>query len=836
MVVGENYLDNYRVLYTTDHSVNVVLRQQCEIIHGDGSTGIYAFAGSRDTLESIIFPEGSMLKTIGFSAFEGCIKLSSINFTNCQFLTYIGEKAFTNCRILTEVILPPSLSELSGLIFQSCPFSALSVPNSVKHFRGYCLAWCGHLHTLNIEPESQLVSIDSVALIGTALTNIFIPKYVSSIAENAFSGNINIIVDPDSQYLSTSDGILYNKDKSEFILRFKDNMTSFTIPENITTIPYNFFCGSSITSITFNSKLRTIGLRGFYGSHLVNLTIPDTIKTIVGGAFSNCKYLTNVIIGRGISSLPPGCFYGTNISNITLPDNIISLREEAFAKCPNLKTIRIPKSVKNIGGNCFDQDVNLEFEEGAQFSFDSQKLLYDANKTKVFSRFSSLESYDIPSTVKSFSESIFSGLGKLKAINFPSNSSLLSVAYALFDGCNRLEEFICPKSVTHIGVYAFRFCYSLKRFQFPDNLNIADIASFQGCTSLVELRFKNISKTFRLSFAGATSVERIIFEGSAPTMLGQSSFEGCTKLKTVEFKNITCIGQYCFYGCTSLESLVIPDTITTMEPSAFSKLSIENITFLGEPPLTVIKPNTFSGATKLINLILPSSIKEIQDKAFQWTNFSTFTVPHDTHTISNYTLQNCINLKTFIIEDDCSLQTIGFAVFEGCKSLETIICNNSAYFTVENHALFNKNKTVLVVFPPASSCKFFSILTTIREIAAGAFLECKNLMNILIPDDSVQYIRRYAFSGCISLTHINIPLSVIEVETNAFADCIKLTCGVDVENKTESFINNLYENCYLNKNAILECHFITCKKPENRIYFSPLAVIAICASTSLGLF
>ncbi|EAY22008.1 hypothetical protein TVAG_456430 [Trichomonas vaginalis G3] len=135
--------------------------------------------------------------------------------------------------------------------------------------------------------------------------------------------------------------------------------------------------------------------------------------------------------------------------------------------------------------------------------------------------------------------------------------------------------------------------------------------------------------------------------------------------------------------------------------------------------MTVINTDTFSNAYKLRNLILPPTIQAINSNAFQWTNIETFTVPRDTHTISEYGLHNCVNLSTFIIDSNSSLMNIKFAAFSGCKSLATIICNDSMYFTVENFALFNKNKTVLVVFPPGCPCKFFSVPITIREIEAG---------------------------------------------------------------------------------------------------------------------
>ena len=105
-----------------------------------------------------------MLKTIGEHAFDSCSNLSSINFTNCEFLTEIQGGAFQNCRQLREVILPKNLTELAGGVLQSSGITYLNIPNSVTRIGAYCCTWCDQLRTLNIEPGSHLVSIGTVAL------------------------------------------------------------------------------------------------------------------------------------------------------------------------------------------------------------------------------------------------------------------------------------------------------------------------------------------------------------------------------------------------------------------------------------------------------------------------------------------------------------------------------------------------------------------------------------------------------------------------------------------------------------------------------------------------
>ena len=149
-----------------------------------------------------------MLKTIGELAFNGCSKLSSINFTNCEFLTEIKGYAFNGCKQLTEIIHPKNLNELAGRVLQGTGITYLNIPNSVTRIGHYCCAYCGQLRTVNIEPESQLVYIGNVAFEGARISKIFIPKLVSSVEIRSLMPIGEIVVDPENQHFTSDDGIL----------------------------------------------------------------------------------------------------------------------------------------------------------------------------------------------------------------------------------------------------------------------------------------------------------------------------------------------------------------------------------------------------------------------------------------------------------------------------------------------------------------------------------------------------------------------------------------------------------------------------------------------------
>jgi hypothetical protein len=75
---------------------------------------------------------------------------------------------------------------------------------------------------------------------------------------------------------------------------------------------------------------------------------------------------------------------------------------------------------------------------------------------------------------------------------------------------------------------------------------------------------------------------------------------------------------------------------------------------------------------------------------------------------------------------------VGYAAFEGCKSLTSI-----------------------------------TIPESVIEIGANAFSDCKELTSINIPD-GVTNIGAFAFSGCSSLCYINIPINVSCIGVAAF--------------------------------------------------------------------
>jgi hypothetical protein len=102
----------------------------------------------------------------------------------------------------------------------------------------------------------------------------------------------------------------------------------------------------------------------------------------------------------------------------------------------------------------------------------------------------------------------------------------------------------------------------------------------------------------------------------------------------------------------------------------------------------------------------------------------------------------------------------------GLKSI-TVAADNARYSS-ENGILFNKNKTILIMYPPYKQQDAYTIPNSVTDIGEMAFYHCENLTSVTIPN-SVTNIGESAFHRCKNLTSVTIPDSVKSIGMAAFA-------------------------------------------------------------------
>ena len=96
-------------------------------------------------------------------------------------------------------------------------------------------------------------------------------------------------------------------------------------------------------------------------------------------------------------------------------------------------------------------------------------------------------------------------------------------------------------------------------------------------------------------------------------------------------------------------------------------------------------------------------------------------------------------------------------------------------------------------FSGCSSLTSINIPNSVKAIESGAFYECSNLISVTI-GNSVTNIGHMSFSSCSSLSSINIPNSVKTIESYAFSGCSNLISITIPENLT-IIQEGLFKSC-----------------------------------------
>ena len=215
-------------------------------------------------------------------------------------VTYIGDHAFYNCRRVENIQFPHALSGMGSNIVEGTKWyndrsgSVVSVANFLYAYK---------------------VKNDDVVVIGNGLTgvarnfgtsirsngagpeSIQISRSVSVIQDGAFSYNPDlnqIFVDKGNPYFKAIKNILYTKNGRELVCCPGGlNLTSFTVPDTVTAIrPYAFAGCSSLTEIKIGKNVTSISLTSFEDTSL---------QTIIGFVGS---YAQTFALENGYSFVP----------------------------------------------------------------------------------------------------------------------------------------------------------------------------------------------------------------------------------------------------------------------------------------------------------------------------------------------------------------------------------------------------------------------------------------------------------------------------------------------------------------------------------------------------
>lgn len=739
------------------------------------------------------------VKTIGKSAFEGCSKLTTLNFgqdlmtvddrafyncTNVTKLTFpdaittIGDEAFYNCSSITEVTVGSKLQSIGASAFQKCgSFTAILLPDNFTTMGASAFEGCKKLTVAKL--GNSLRAVPARAFKNCiALSEMTVPATSVSMGDQAFYNDSVLAV------ITMNDGL---KTIGNEVFWNNSGIRTFTIPGTVTSIGSNSFYGCTNTSVlrfkdgegtltidsyyTRSKKIDDMTSRGSYTNRCNDYFYDCPIKTLYLGRDLKYDYADNASVydyvdgyWKEMSRASAPFVNSTTLQKVTIGSKVTFLYNHLFHNCDKVTTIDIPASIANIYGNAFDDCSSL-----------TATTFHDAT------------------------------------------DHTLALGDYAFRNCAALPEVTFPQQLVSIGNYTYAQCPLLKTLSFPAMLGSIGNYAFAECIGLTQLTFEDSGQSVKLGYgarsnSGTSYLDNIPLFGNtnltylyigrdinytADERYGYSPFYNQPFLTDVRFsqsgtvtyckdyllykvnncktltlpENLTSIGNGTFRGMTALESIVIPNAVTEMGTYAFADdTSLKSAKLSTSCPW--LKEGLFSECNALQSITIPSVVTKMDGKIFtNCKSLTSITFEDGTDLIE---MGYGASEKDFGLFRDCPLETLNLGRW---LSYNTEVASRSPFYSISTLKNLKIGTNVKVIDKYMFSyCKGLEEVTlpdNITSVNLWGFRGCSSLKSVRL-SEKLSQVGDYGFSECTSLDNVTFPASMTSVASNSFSDCTAL--------------------------------------------------------------
>ncbi|XFA99121.1 leucine-rich repeat protein [Candidatus Izemoplasma sp. B36] len=655
---------------------------------------------------------------------------------NEKYVTSIASLAFFNETYLVYLKIPSTINNISeDAILGNHELSTIEV----DEFNQYYTTYTGGLFTKDkselllcpskLNTTFFIVPVETTTIHADAFMNnntlleIDIRGNLESIGHSQFIGCSNlhtITVSENSQYYSSIDGVLYNKNQTELIRypqsRLAEN-DEYVIPEGVTEIDEFAFSETYyVYDITFPSTLTHIKDRAFINSNISELYTPDSLISIGEFSFANCAWLHTISLSSSVEELGLGAFSNSlSLFDIQLDsqNNSFSLNDDILYSKDMTKLILVPYYKKMV-------DFVVPYGVTDICSFSIQNYYID----RII----------LPDTVTTIHSSAIYRNPDLKEIIL-SDSVIFIDTYAIVSN-ESLTKIEIPTTVTSIMANAFYNCPLLILYVEDESLSEYWDIDWNSSSNLVAWG-ATLTERFIVYFESfdGTSINPIVLEeGQAITSPDNVYKFGC--MFSGWYTEPEYINEYVFSSIPE-HDLVLYAKWVDLQPEEtdfefdyndefqFYILS----SYIGTDTEITI-PNTYNGMPVLV----------IGSYAFMSNNdIEVVNISKSISYIAPGAFGNAVNLREVNFEADSQLMYMENSVFSGCLNLKKFIMPSSVLYIGE------------YIFKDCIQLKYIELSENIEYIGNHAFKNCSQLKNIILPD-SLLFIDSYVFDECPELT------------------------------------------------------------------------------------
>ena len=485
-----------------------------------------------------------------------------------------------------------------------------------------------------------------------------------------------------------------------------------------------------------------IVLEAFSGcTSLEKITLP-----FVGGSKDNNTYLGYIF---GASYYTKNLDYvPSSLKEVVILEGCTSIGANAFRDCYSLTSITIPSSVKTIGrdtfSNCYSLTIYCEAKSqpsgwNSDWNSSNRPVYYGITKDNK------IEIDGIIYVIQNDEAIVTRYIGNDTSVTIPSTIELDGKTYNItkignkaFYNCTSSTSIIIPSSITAIENYAFYECTSLASITIPRSVTTIGNGAFEYCTSLTNITIPSSVKTItgRSVFFGCSLLTIYCEAESQPSgwesgwNSGRPVYYGITKDNKIEKDGI-------IYVIQNNEAIVTRYVGNDTNVTIPNTIELNGKTY----KVTTIGSYAFCYCTSLISVVIPRSVATIGDDTFRGSSHLAIyceleSQPSGWDSDWNYSSEySSSSLPVYYgITKDNKMEKNGIIyVIQNNEAIVTRYVGNDTSVTIPNIIELN-GKTYKVT-----------------AIGEKAFLDCKSLTNITIPN-SVTAIGYRAFVNCSSLT------------------------------------------------------------------------------------
>lgn len=689
---------------------------------------------------------------IATDAFKDKGFITSINFESISTLKTIDNYAFLNCIGLTSIELPISVNRVEDYAFYGCKYLYYVKYSGTENMVDIGADAYYQAGTYYEDNKVYVQFQDSVIYKLTYSVNgenhetsgiAFVEKLEPELSSNELFGGWYY----DDQFINMAVFPLnINKDVKLYAKILESNYASSGLEYELTedgqykVKEYNGEDTFVVVPILYKDEsVVEIGSNAF-GETVVEVKLPNYMD-------SNGNY-QSYIVEMGIDAFTKSEWYKNIAGDFVIYDNIL------IGYKGNSKIVIIPEEVSFIAEGAFMGNTNIEYV----------KLPSNVNyvSANLFNGCTSLKEVVLSSSIVEIKEKAFYGCSNLEKINFDYSKGLNIISRDSLDGTawlakqdedciiinNILYKYQGREKVLHIPIgvrsiaeYAFVDNIYINTIYLPSSLEIIRDSAFCGAISLNSVKMFNVDNSL--------------------AYIMDNAFYGCIQLKEIDLgyaKKLAEINSYAFSNCNALKDVCLPSSLILLGEGAFSKSSIETVTFEANSKLQEISSYAFSECSTL------HTIK--------------FNGASDLRIIGAYAFYECVGLTTFSNEKG-AIQEIKEYGFYNCRSLINVKIQESALEKIGLNAVYNlgsvsninDNMIILgnILVSYIGTEKEVIIPANITLIYDEAFSGNTNIRIITFASDNkLESINDKAFYGCSNLNSINFPSTLENVGYQVF--------------------------------------------------------------------